>query len=188
MAALSNKNANLFSDLALHAMGPGLADDILQGLARGDEFRTAPLWGLGKRVFFLHDGRTTDLVEAIREHKSDGNSRFGPSEANEVIDRFNRLDERREARPAELPALAVALAGPPTATSPRPATGARGVAFCLASDHLGNSRRRDSWLVLAGKPRYSPAAARCAGPASGPSIPRVVQERETTGRGRSSGR
>jgi CxxC motif-containing protein (DUF1111 family) len=94
--ALADKNANLYSDLALHAMGPGLADDILQGLARGDEFRTAPLWGLGQRVFFLHDGRTTDLVEAIREHKSEGNSRFGPSEANAVIDRFNRLDEREK--------------------------------------------------------------------------------------------
>ena len=57
VAALRNKQANLFSDLALHNMGPGLADDIVQGVARGDEFRTAPLWGLGKRLFFLHDGR-----------------------------------------------------------------------------------------------------------------------------------
>ena len=88
------QGANLYSDLALHAMGPGLADEILQGLARGDEFRTAPLWGLGQRLFFLHDGRTDDLHEAIQEHKSDGNSRFGPSEANAVIERFNRLDER----------------------------------------------------------------------------------------------
>jgi CxxC motif-containing protein (DUF1111 family) len=94
--ALRDKSANLYSDLALHAMGPGLADDVLQGLARGDEFRTAPLWGLGKRVFFLHDGRTDDLVEAIREHKSDGNSRFGPSEANAVIERYFRLDEREK--------------------------------------------------------------------------------------------
>ncbi|HEX7786085.1 MAG TPA: di-heme oxidoredictase family protein, partial [Methylomirabilota bacterium] len=72
----------------------GLADDIVQGAARGDEFRTAPLWGLGKRIFFLHDGRTNDLLEAIRAHRSDGNSKFGPSEANAVIDRFNRLDDR----------------------------------------------------------------------------------------------
>ena len=93
MAALANKNVNLFSDLALHAMGPGLADDILQGAARGDEFRTSPLWGLGQRIFFLHDGRTNDLLEAIRAHKSDGNCKFGPSEANAVIDKFNRLDE-----------------------------------------------------------------------------------------------
>ena len=93
MVALANQTANLFSDLALHAMGPGLADDILQGAARGDEFRTSPLWGLGKRIFFLHDGRTDDLIEAIRAHRSDGNSKFGPSEANAVIDKFNRLDE-----------------------------------------------------------------------------------------------
>jgi CxxC motif-containing protein (DUF1111 family) len=93
VAALANQNVNLFSDVALHAMGPGLADDILQGGARGDEFRTSPLWGLGKRIFFLHDGRTDDLIDAIRAHRSDGNSKFGPSEANAVIDKFNRLDE-----------------------------------------------------------------------------------------------
>jgi CxxC motif-containing protein (DUF1111 family) len=92
VTALGNKDANLYSDLALHAMGPGLADDILQGGARGDEFRTAPLWGLGQRLFFLHDGRTDDLVQAIQAHRSGGNSKFGPSEANEVIDRYNRLD------------------------------------------------------------------------------------------------
>jgi CxxC motif-containing protein (DUF1111 family) len=74
-------------------MGPGLADDILQGAARGDEFRTAPLWGLGKRVFFLHDGRTDDLETAIKAHRSDGNSKFGPSEANKVIDNYNRLSD-----------------------------------------------------------------------------------------------
>src|SRR5262245_35683419 len=91
VGALRNQQANLFSDLAIHAMGPGLADDILQGLAGGDEFRTAPLWGLGQRLFFLHDGRTDDLVEAIQAHRSGGNSKFGPSEANAVIDRFNRL-------------------------------------------------------------------------------------------------
>jgi CxxC motif-containing protein (DUF1111 family) len=93
-AALSDKAANLYSDLAIHAMGPGLADEVAQGLAAGDEFRTAPLWGLGKRLFFLHDGRTDDLHVAIQEHKSAGNSRFGPSEANAVIDRFNRLGDR----------------------------------------------------------------------------------------------
>jgi CxxC motif-containing protein (DUF1111 family) len=93
VAALRNRNAYLYSDLALHQMGPGLADDILQGGARGDEFRTAPLWGLGQRIFFLHDGRTTDLVDAIRAHRSFGNFKFGPSEANEVVDRFNALGE-----------------------------------------------------------------------------------------------
>jgi CxxC motif-containing protein (DUF1111 family) len=96
VAALGNRNVNLFSDLALHKMGPELADDILQGVATGDEFRTAPLWGLGKRIFFLHDGRTSDLIGAIRAHRSIGNARFGPSEANQVIDKFNRLDEHEK--------------------------------------------------------------------------------------------
>jgi CxxC motif-containing protein (DUF1111 family) len=93
VAALRNQSVNLYSDLALHAMGPGLADDILQGAARGDEFRTSPLWGLGKRIFFLHDGRTRNLIEAIQEHKSGGNSKFGPSEANGVVNNFNHLSD-----------------------------------------------------------------------------------------------
>jgi len=92
--ALSNRHVHLFSDLALHNMGPGLADDIVQAQAGPDEFRTAPLWGLGQRIFFLHDGRTSDLLEAIRAHKSDGNARFTPSEANGVINNFNALNER----------------------------------------------------------------------------------------------
>jgi CxxC motif-containing protein (DUF1111 family) len=89
--ALANKSVNLFSDLALHNMGPGLADDVLQGNARGDEFRTAPLWGLGQRVFFLHDGRANNLLTAIAAHRGNGNSQFPASEANRTIDRFNAL-------------------------------------------------------------------------------------------------
>jgi len=83
--ALSNQKANLYSDLLVHHMGKGLADGITQGGAGPDEFRTAPLWGVGQRVFFLHDGRTSNLVEAIREHWSHG------SEANRVIEHFNKL-------------------------------------------------------------------------------------------------
>ena len=83
--ALSNQAAHLWSDLLVHHMGIGLADGITQGGAGPDEFRTAPLWGVGQRIFFLHDGRTSNLVEAIRAHKSKG------SEANKVIDRFNKL-------------------------------------------------------------------------------------------------
>jgi len=93
VAALSNQKVNLYSDLLLHRMGPGLADDILQGAAEGDEFRTAPLWGLGQRLFFLHDGRARDLVQAILAHQSPGNTRFKPSEANRVIDHFRALGE-----------------------------------------------------------------------------------------------
>src|SRR6201987_5334634 len=84
-AALSNQTANLYSDLIVHHMGIGLADGITQGGRGADEFRTAPLWGVGQRVFFLHDGRTSNLVQAIREHRSKG------SEANRVIEQFERL-------------------------------------------------------------------------------------------------
>jgi CxxC motif-containing protein (DUF1111 family) len=93
VAALSGQDVNLYSDLLLHRMGPGLADDILQGAAEGDEYRTAPLWGLGQRIFFLHDGRTRDLAQAILAHQSPGNSRFKPSEANRVIDHYRALGE-----------------------------------------------------------------------------------------------
>src|SRR6202795_3442583 len=58
-AALSNQAVNLFSDILVHHMGKGLADGITQGGAGPDEFRTAALWGVGQRVFFLHDGRPT---------------------------------------------------------------------------------------------------------------------------------
>jgi CxxC motif-containing protein (DUF1111 family) len=87
IAALAGKQAALYSDLALHQMGKNLDDGISQGQAVGDEFRTAPLWGLGQRLFFLHDGRTSDLVVAIREHRGD------KSEANEVIKQYDHLKD-----------------------------------------------------------------------------------------------
>jgi len=90
-AALRNQQVNLFSDIALHRMGPGLADGISQGVAGGDEFRTAPLWGLGQRIFFLHDGRTSDLTQAILAHRSNANGTFPASEANAVINNFAAL-------------------------------------------------------------------------------------------------
>lgn len=74
-----------YSDFAIHHMGSGLSDGVSQGAAGPDEFRTAPLWGLGQRIFFLHDGRTNNLVTAIRAHSSRG------SEANTVVSRFNSL-------------------------------------------------------------------------------------------------
>jgi CxxC motif-containing protein (DUF1111 family) len=90
VAALRRQEVNLYSDLLLHDMGVGLADGIVQGQAGPREFRTAPLWGLGKRIFFLHDGRTSDLLVAIQEHRS-----FG-SEANAVVRNFNVLTERQK--------------------------------------------------------------------------------------------
>jgi len=93
-AALSNQPANLYSDLLVHHMGSGLADNISQGAAAGDEFRTAPLWGVGQRVFFLHDGRSGPnnggLVHAIQQHQSQG------SEANRVISLYNRLSPQAQ--------------------------------------------------------------------------------------------
>jgi CxxC motif-containing protein (DUF1111 family) len=56
-------------------MGANLADGISQGAAVADEFRTAPLWGVGQRLFFLHDGRTSDLVQAILAHANNGQDR-----------------------------------------------------------------------------------------------------------------
>ena len=77
-AALANKTVNLFSDLLVHDIGTG--DGISQGGANGDQFRTAPLWGVGQRLFFLHDGRTSDIVTAIKAHGG---------EATRVINNFN---------------------------------------------------------------------------------------------------
>jgi len=87
---MSNVEYHPFSDFALHHMGANLADNINQGMATGDEFRTAPLWGVGQRLFFLHDGRTSDLLEAIDEHASAG------SEANHVIRKFHRLSPKEQ--------------------------------------------------------------------------------------------
>jgi CxxC motif-containing protein (DUF1111 family) len=89
---LSNQTVNLYSDLALHQMGPNLDDGISQGQARSNEFRTAPLWGLGQRLFLLHDGRTTDLLVAIQEHRGGKGPKLA-SEANEVVKRFDKLSE-----------------------------------------------------------------------------------------------
>ncbi len=78
--ALSNKPVNLFSDLLVHDVGTG--DGITQGAANGSEFRTAPLWGVGQRLFFLHDGRASDSPSAIEHHNG---------EANGVVSRYRQL-------------------------------------------------------------------------------------------------
>lgn len=91
-ACLSNITANLYSDLVLHHMGPCLADNVVSGAAQGDMFRTAPLWGVGKRAWFLHDGRTNNIVTAIQDHAQTGCSgNYPASEATAVINNFNNL-------------------------------------------------------------------------------------------------
>jgi hypothetical protein len=110
-AVLQNRPVNLYSDLLLHKMGPGLADNIIQEFAGPDEFRTTPLWGVGQRMFFLHDGRAPDLLTAILDHSSTSNlvsvdlstslilglscvatnGGYAASEADQVIQNFNNL-------------------------------------------------------------------------------------------------
>ena len=93
-SALDHQDANLYSDLIVHNMGSGLADNVVQGAAGTKEFRTAPLWGVGQRIFFLHDGRATPgnggLLTAIQQHASSG------SEANSVVSAFGRLQESQK--------------------------------------------------------------------------------------------
>lgn len=71
---LSSQTIRAYTDLLLHDMGEGLADNRPDFLATGTEWRTAPLWGLGlvktvnKHTFFLHDGRARNVEEAILWH------------------------------------------------------------------------------------------------------------------------
>lgn len=63
-----------YTDLLLHDMGPGLADNRPEGRATGSEWKTPPLWGIGltKLVsghsYFLHDGRARSVLEAVLWH------------------------------------------------------------------------------------------------------------------------
>ena len=109
---MSNVTYNPYSDFALHHMGRFLADGISQGAAGPDQFRTAPLWGVGQRLFFLHDGRTSDLLQAIKAHADCGVgtqlagrderttasdiSRSCRSEANGVVNNFNGLSASQQ--------------------------------------------------------------------------------------------
>lgn len=74
LPALSNQLINPYTDMLLHDMGEGLADNRPEYLANGQEWRTAPLWGLGytKEVnghtMFLHDGRARNIMEAVLWH------------------------------------------------------------------------------------------------------------------------
>jgi CxxC motif-containing protein (DUF1111 family) len=75
LAALRNRTVHLYSDLLLHDMGPGLADNRPDGQANGSEWRTTPLWGLrlmrrflNGDAFLLHDGRARTVEEAILFH------------------------------------------------------------------------------------------------------------------------
>jgi CxxC motif-containing protein (DUF1111 family) len=89
--ALANQTLAIYSDLLLHRMGPKLADGIVQGRAQGDQWRTSPLWGLGARPFWLHDGRATTIDQAIREHGGESAAseqryeKLSPSDRNALL-------------------------------------------------------------------------------------------------------
>ena len=89
-SSLGGATVSPYTDLEIHHMGNGLTDNVSQGSAGGDQFRTAPLWGLGQRIFFLHDGRTTNLLTAITDHASSG------SEATEVVENFENLSTSQQ--------------------------------------------------------------------------------------------
>jgi CxxC motif-containing protein (DUF1111 family) len=88
----NNTNATFspFSDFAIHDMGTVLADRVTQGNANGNDFRSAPLFGVGQRAFFLHDGRTSNIITAIEDHASQG------SEASIVVLGFNLLPPQQQ--------------------------------------------------------------------------------------------
>ncbi len=70
---LSGQRIHPYTDLLLHDMGEGLADNRPDFLASGREWRTAPLWGLGllykaSGAFYLHDGRARTIGEAVLWH------------------------------------------------------------------------------------------------------------------------
>ncbi len=72
--ALSGQTIYPYTDLLLHDMGEGLSDNRPDFEARGVEWRTPPLWGIGLveevngHTMFLHDGRARNLAEAILWH------------------------------------------------------------------------------------------------------------------------
>jgi len=69
-----------YTDLLLHDMGDDLADGFRQGSANGREWRTPPLWGIGREIradvagAFLHDGRAKTLAQAILWHGGEAES------------------------------------------------------------------------------------------------------------------
>ncbi len=72
--ALSGVVIYPFSDGLLHDMGEELADGRRDHDADGREWKTRPLWGIGKtqtinpHAGFLHDGRARTLEEAVLYH------------------------------------------------------------------------------------------------------------------------
>ena len=97
--AIQGRAVRLFSDLLLHDMGPGLADGRPDGDASGQEWKTAPLWGLRVMrdfldgdAFLMHDGRAATVEEAILMHGGEAQAArdafdaLAPSDRDAVLD------------------------------------------------------------------------------------------------------
>lgn len=88
---ISNQEIRPYTDLLLHDMGEGLADERPDFEATGREWRTAPLWGIGlvetvnSHNFFLHDGRARGFQEAILWHGG---------EAEDAKEKYKQLSKK----------------------------------------------------------------------------------------------
>ena len=105
-AELRNQIIRPYTDLLLHDMGEGLADKVVEGQAKGNMWRTAPLWGIGYtdkvlggggKAGYLHDGRARTLTEAVMWHGGEANA------ARQRFEGLNKTD--REALLAFLKSL-----------------------------------------------------------------------------------
>ncbi|WP_377704949.1 di-heme oxidoredictase family protein [Pseudoduganella sp. UC29_71] len=95
-AELRNQTIRPYTDLLLHDMGEGLADKVVEGQAKGNMWRTAPLWGIGYtdkvmgsggKAGYLHDGRARTLTEAVMWHGGEATAARQRFEALSKTDR-----------------------------------------------------------------------------------------------------
>lgn len=104
----------VYSDLLLHDMGPELADGVIQNEARGQEFRTQPLWGLAAVGPYLHDGRASTIADAIHLHGGeaqaarDAFAALPNARREELLAFLDHLGGREQASTGLLPPLAAA--------------------------------------------------------------------------------
>lgn len=169
----------VYSDLLLHDMGPDLADGLEQGLAKGNEFRTQPLWGIAAVGPYLHDGRAGTLREAILAHGGEGQRARDKAAAlddaayADLEEFLLSLGGRDQASPGlippETPIGAVGAAGGPV----RELDAQEQNAFLAGREEFD---REHSYGVGAGSPRMNGDSCRACHfePAVGGSGPRGV--------------
>ena len=97
LTELRSQTIHPYTDLLLHDMGPGLADNMGEGLATGSEWRTAPLWNIGYTEgvsggeAYLHDGRARTLEEAILWHGGEAEASKEAFRTMSAIDRYKLI-------------------------------------------------------------------------------------------------